>query len=463
MKKNMEEKLPQIVEDRLQEAYEQIRKKEIKQMKNRKRTYHNWMSAAAVLILIIAVPSVVYAAVVYFQKTAHRNADELTYEFTLNYELVPGEYQVTSSYIPEGLKDAGDGKYLSTDNSDKGWITVMPVYTTAELEKINGELTVTDIENIEHTMLSGMDADVITFQEAQKYQSPTYLFLFNENDGYVLHIIADCTIDQKELLKFADSLTVTRVGDGHYETEEEKALREQAEKNADLAALESQKNWDALVKLGIPEDKIFQIGEELYNRDNAYSYTVTDYEFLNSIAGFDEEDFFDYSRFDGWLNADKTLRPYTRIHYGKGGQLLEETQTEQEVLRVNIKVHCYTGCSVPVNFTLAYVAKNQDNAYTWAEDYYTPVPEENYFLQIDDSAVYFDKAVNTSPAIRSSFFFREMQSGEELEYTLLFVIDKDRKNDFLLYPTGSNNSIWQTESETAKEIRAELDGYIRLQ
>ena len=56
-----------------------------------------------------------------------------------------------------------------------------------------------------------------------------------------------------------------------------------------------------------------------------------------------------------------------------------------------------------------------------------------------------------------------MQSGEELEYTLLFVIDKDRKNDFLLYPTGSNNSIWQTESETAKEIRAELDGYIRLQ
>ena len=71
-----------------QEAYEQIRKREIKQMKNRKRTYHNWMSAAAVLILIIAVPSVVYAAVVYFQKTAHRNADELTYEFTLNYGLV---------------------------------------------------------------------------------------------------------------------------------------------------------------------------------------------------------------------------------------------------------------------------------------------------------------------------------------------------------------------------------------
>lgn len=463
MKKNMEEKLPQIVEDRLQEAYEQIRKGEIKQMKKKKRTYHNWMSAAAVLILIITIPSVVYAAVVYFQKTEHRNADELTYQFTLNYELVPGEYQVTPSYIPEGLKDTGDGKYLSADNSDNGWITVMPVYTTAELEKIDGELTVTDIEKIEHTILSGMDADVITFQEAQKYQSPTYLFLFNENDGYVLHIIADCTIDQKELLKFADSLTVTRVGDGHYETEEEKALREQAEGNTDLAALESQKNWDALIELGIPEDKIFQIGEELYNRDNAYSYTVTDYEYLNNIEEFDERDFFDYTRFDGWLNTDKTLHPYTRMHYDKNGRLLEETQAEQEFLCVNIKVRCYTGCDVPTSFTLEYVTKKQNNTYTWAEDVYTPVPEENYFLQIDNSAVYFNKAVNTSPAARNDFFFREMQSGEELEYTLLFVIDKDRKNDFLLYPTGGNNSIWQTESETAKEIREELDGYIRLQ
>ena len=34
MRKNREEMLPQIVEDRLQEAYKQIREGEIKQMKN---------------------------------------------------------------------------------------------------------------------------------------------------------------------------------------------------------------------------------------------------------------------------------------------------------------------------------------------------------------------------------------------------------------------------------------------
>lgn len=463
MKKNIEEKLPQIVEDRLQETYEKIRKGEIKQMKKRKRTYRNWMSAAAVLILIIAIPSVVYAAVVYFQKTEHQNADELTYEFTLNYELVPGKYQVTPSYLPEGFKDEGYGKYRAEDDS---WITIMPVYTMAELEKINGQITISDIEKIEHTTLSSMDADIITFHDAIKYQSPTYLFLFNEKDGYVLHIAANCMLDRKELLKFADSLTVTRIGDEHYESEEEKALREQTEKNADLAALEGQKNWDALRELGIPEDKVFQTGEELYCMDNAYSYTVTDYEFLDSIEGFEEKDFFDYTRFDGWLNADKTLRPYTRMHYGEDGQLLEEVQTEQEFLRVNIKVHCYTAeqpLDIPMDFTLEYVTRNQHDAYTWTEDFYMAVPEENYYLQMDDSAVYFDKAVNTSTATRNHFFYREMQGGEELEYTLLFVIDKDRENDFLLYPTGRNYSIWQTETETVKEIRDELDGYIRLQ
>ena len=82
MKKNREEMIPQVVEDRLQAAYEQIRKGEIKQVKGRKgeirqmkrgnRTYKNWIGAAAVLVLVILIPSAVYAAVTYFQKIEHR-------------------------------------------------------------------------------------------------------------------------------------------------------------------------------------------------------------------------------------------------------------------------------------------------------------------------------------------------------------------------------------------------------
>ena len=55
-----------------------------------------------------------------------------------------------------------------------------------------------------------------------------------------------------------------------------------------------------------------------------------------------------------------------------------------------------------------------------------------------------------------------MKAGEELEYTLLFVVDKDREQDFLLYPRCANNDLWQTESMTAGEIRDSLEGYLQL-
>jgi len=478
MKKNMEEGLPQIVEDRLQEAYEQIRRGEIRQMKIRTDPQEafagktrkdgkmkRWMSVAAALALVIVIPSAVYAAMAYFQKTERLEENSLTYEFTLNYDLVPGEYQVKAGYIPEGFQDDddGDGKY---DGENGAWITVMPIYTTAEIEKINNEITVSDIDRVEHTRLSGMEADVFTSRDAEKNRSNTNIFLFNKEEGYVLGIVAGYMVDEKELLKFADSLSVERIGDGQYETEEEKSLRLQEEEDAALAAMEGQKRWDALLELGIPEEKIRTVGEELKMErlNQSYGFTVTDYEFLDSMEGFAAENFFDFARFDGWLNADMTLRPYTRRHLDENYEIMEEEKTEQEFLRVSLKVHCYddTDPDIPLGFTLQYVEKNADGTVTWAKDSYDAVPEEDYCLQMDNSAVYFDKASNTEGEGRSHFFWREMQAGEDLEYTLLFVVDKGREDDFLLYPTGGNSGLWQTESMTVQEIRDGLEGYIDL-
>lgn len=486
-----DEILPQIVEDRLQEAYGQIRRGEVKQMKGQQDPYmadsyaelsdrenravqrkkkkkrvggRSWMSAAAVLALVIFIPSAVYAAVAYFQKSEHREGDALTYEFALNYELTPGEYQVKADYIPEGFADDedGDGKYYAEDGD--GWITIMPIYTTAEIERINGEITMSDIDQVEHMELSGMDADVITFRDAERNLSNTDIFLFNEEEGYVLQVVAGYHVDRKELLKFADALHVERTGDGRFETEEEKALREQQKQDEQAAMQEGEKVWDTLMRLGIPEEKMIPVGGELFNYDGSCSYTVTDYEFLSSIEGFAEGDFFDYTRFDGWLNPDKTLRPYTRRHLDENGEVTEEEKAEQEILRVTVKAHCYNDedPDIPMSFALQYVTETEGGAFTWAEDTYDAVPSEEYELQMDNSAVYFDGAVNVNGAERNHFFYREMKAGEDLEYTLLFVVDKDREDDFLLYPEGSNYDLWQTESMTAEEIRNSLQGYIRL-
>lgn len=487
-----DERLPQIVEDRLQEVYGQIRRGEIKQMKGRKDSYTadsyaelsdrgnetaqrrkkkrggagKWMSAAAVLALVILIPSAVYAAVVYFQKTDHLEKDALTYEFALNYELTPGEYQVKADYIPKGFADDedGDGKYYGENEE---WITIMPIYTTAELDRIDSEITLNGIEKVDHTELSGMAADVITLQDAKRNQSNTHIFLFNEEEGYVLQIVAGYTTDRKELLKFSDSLSVTRIGDGQYETEDERALREKEEADAERTALEGEKRWDALMELGIPEEKIFAEGEELKVEgfDQSVGFTVTGHEFLDSLEGFDRGYFFDYSIFDGWVKEDGTLRPYSRQHLDKGGALIEEEKAEQEFLRVDLKVHCYddTDPDIPLGFMLQYVAETKDGGLTWAEDFYEPIPAENYWLRMDDRAVYFDKAVHVDGGERNHFFFRDMKAGEELEYTLLFVVDQDRKEDFLLWPEIANNDLWQTESMTAGDIRNGLEGYLRLQ
>ncbi len=464
MNRKMDERLPQVVEDRLQEAYEAIRKGEIKQMKSMvkyKNRHRRWVSVAAALIILVSVPSVVFAAVTYFQKSEHRREDQITYEFVLNYELVPGEYQITAGYLPDGMQDRGDGKYRGENNA---WITVMPIYTMAELEKANGEIVVNDIDQVEHTVINGMAADVITFKEAEKQQADTHLFLFNETEGYVLNIIAGHDVDREELIQFADNLNVERTGDGSYETAEEKAQREKAEDDAAQLAAEGAMNQDALIQLGIPQEKVYAVGEELRTYQGAYGYTVTGYEFLDSIEGYAQENFFDYTRFDGWLNEDKTLRPYTRQHYSNG-TLLSEEKTEQKILSVDVDVHCYEqqAGEVPLDFNLEYVDQKPDGVYTWKKDYYSPVPAENYYLQMDDSAVYIDKAVHTQGEDRKDFFFHDMKSGETLSYTLLFVIDADRTDDFLLYPSGSNYSLWQYESTTAKEIREQLEGYIQLQ
>lgn len=465
MNTDREERLPQVVENRLQEAYDIIRKEERKQMKRRKNSNRRWIGAAAAVVLAIAVPSGVYAAVSYFQKNVQEEADSLTYEFALNYDLVPGEYQVTADYLPEGMTDDGSGQYRSP--KDDRWITVMPIYTMAELERINGQIVVEHIDQVEHTQINGMAADVITFQEAEKYRTATWLFLFNEHAGYVLDIRADYSVPREELLKFAEALQIERTGDASYETEEDKELREKEAAAAREAQADASGRWADLMRQGIPQEKIHPLGEELRLQDGSFGYRITDYAFLDSIQGFDKDNFFDYARFDGWLNPDQTLRPYTRQHYDKDNQLLAEEKTEQSILRVDVEVCCYdeqaAASDASLSFDLTYIEKNPDGSCTWAEDSYDAVPAEQYYLQMDNSAVYFDTATHTQGEDRKAFFYRHVAKGETLKYTLLFVVDQDRRDDFLLAPTGYNNSLWQCESMTVQEIRDSLDGYVQLQ
>ena len=467
---DMEEEIPQIVEKKLQDSYEMIRSGEIKQIQKQnntgehKRSYGRMAGMAAALALIVAVPSVTFAAITYFQKSVRQTEDSIVYEFKLNYDLTPGEYEVLPQYLPEGMTlDANSyNKYKMGDK----WISLLPVTTMKTIERMEGQISAYDVENVEHMVLSGMPADVITFREAEKYQKATYIILFNEKDGYLVEILADYGIPHEEVLKFADNLRVEKTGDGNYMTDNEKLKQKQD----DIISQKAKERMQELFAAGIPNNKIFKKGEELISSNKAYEgdgasygYTVTDYEFLDSISGFSKEYFFDYGIFNGRLNADNTLKPYTRQEYSADGQLSGEKQTEQKILKVNIKVRNYSKKAeyILLNFNLQYVEKTPGGAYTWSQKQYSPVPAENYMLQLDESAIYCDKAVNIKDN-HAEFFFRQMEPGEELEYTLLFVVDADRVNDFMMAPEDCNNSWTNTQALTASEILEGLEGYISL-
>lgn len=91
-------------------------------------------------------------------------------------------------------------------------------------------------------------------------------------EGYVLNIIAGYGIDREELIKFADNLKVERIGDGNYETAKDKVQREQEENDAEALAAEGAINQDALMELGIPQEKVYSVGEELRTYQGAYGY-----------------------------------------------------------------------------------------------------------------------------------------------------------------------------------------------
>ena len=149
----------------------------------------------------------------------------------------------------------------------------------------------------------------------------------------------------------------------------------------------------------------------------------------------------------------------------KEGQLVEESLTEQQILKVDLQVRYYGDDEkndTELDLQLIDVEARSDGSYTWSMDDYVAVPEEHYELQMDQSSVYFDKAVYTDQKVRQHFFYRDLAKGEDLSYTLLFVVDKDRKGSLFLSPWNGNYSVNQTESESVQQILSQLDGYIYL-
>lgn len=471
--------LSEIVEEKIQNAYSQIYAEDMdSQQDSSNKVFYVYrskrkmvMTAVALGVAILGLTITGIAASVYFTKQADYTEETVDYKFSIDYELIPGEYEVQLDYIPEGYVDAENGKTSYTNpKEDDMYFTVLPIINTVELDNRSSELQAMEVENVEHMVLSGMETDIITYQEKDKYERPTTIYMFNPQEGYVVWIYGSYRMPVEELKKIADHLTVTRIGDSEerYLTEEEKEELNQKEQ------LERQKEKELLEK-GVQEEQIVPLGESFCYPTVGYNgtreedlaawpelltFTIQDVEVFEQLKDFDENTIFQYEEcLLPWLNEDGSLKPYTRQLYAQDGMLLKEEKAEQIFMKVKVKMKyednpMFEGVwkedfpNVSLDARLVRLGEKKDGRYEYVQDYYMSVPEEHHNLPTDYyySAIGFNKPEYSATDHR--FFWRTIEDGEELEYELLFVIDKDivEENVVLEFDSSGNSGTIYSDS-----------------
>lgn len=474
--------ISELVEERLQETYRQIagrqmceqsekREKEGNRQMNGNRkyvVYKRGVAVAAITVALVTSSVGVLAATGFFQKEIIQEGDSLTYEFAIDYDLQPGVYEVTPNYLPEGYVEFEENKYYDAtavdDENMENSISILPVYNTEELDRIGKTIAVSDVDSVEKTTLSGMEANVVTYKSNPTFEGNQNIFLFNSTEGYVIRIYGGAKCSTEELKKVADNLTVTRTGDADFETEEERTARQQEELNQEKEDQLMADTMDQAVEAGIPEEKLLAVGEETEEwklwLGMGMGYTVTGYEYFDSIADYEKEGFWDYEDLAEWLNEDGTLKPYERLCLDEQEEIIAQETVESEFLRVDVTAHRYDAQwpdnSMALYAHLVDVAEREDGSLTWNQNQYEAAAGQDYELQMDQMPIYISQPENVDGEERNQFFYRDMEVGDEITYSLIFVVDKDREGSQVLeFPLADELQ----NATTLEELYDSMVGY----
>ena len=324
IKKVMEEavEIPEIVEQKIQQAYEKIGEEII--CKKYQKQYRQWTTAAVIAILAMTVSIGVYAVNHYYTKTVKEEGNKLSYEFQMNYDATPYDIEVRADYIPKGYELKTEGPYEGKIHSDETGkeITVMQ-FNAANLEEMETR-EFSNVIRVETTEIQNMEAHVVTYKHIGKTLQD--ILLFNEADGYCIDIWSNAEeLRGVELKKVAENLQIKKLDTQiAYKTAQEK-LREEKWKEA-----EERRRGKS-----IPKELIRDIGVEMKdpNFENLGSledirYTVEEVQILDAISfeefpkeNFDTETIEWMDTFEEevkpWLNEDGTLKEHARYLTGE--------------------------------------------------------------------------------------------------------------------------------------------------
>ena len=437
-------KVPKDVWEKYNDALKAVAKQEMQT--NSWPVYKRWMPVAATFALMIATTVGVLAATGFFNKETVIGGNTTTYKFDIDYELTPGVFEVEPGYLPEGYEDNGEGfgKYSA---GDKKWISAV-VNDTTGLAWQGNELEI-PAQFVEKTTIANMEADILIIERADIKQN--FICLFNPIEGYVAEVYGGEGTSLEDLKKFAEKMKVVRVADGEKMTADEQAdidklISEDKKRMSEmLAKIETDQ------KRGLTDEELLDIGEESFtgtlygdgSRTKDVGYTITSVEYIDNIEGYDENNFRDYETIRPWLNEDGSLKPYLRTEYevATDGDIVEEKMVEQKLMKVMMKVKRYqesfdsggNGEATEFDGGLIPLQKRTDGTYTWNDKTaYSPAEGQEYQMS---QVIYFDKTENHK-ADDYSFFLRNLEVGEEVECTLIYIVDEDLKETIAIKAPG---------------------------
>ena len=381
------------------------------------------IALAAAMILLCGLG--VAAAVGHFTKQVEETGSTASYTFEVNYELKPVEVTAVPEYLPEDMTVADGGKYGSGKEDGRD-ITIWAM-NMADIDYYCQTMDFTGVEKVEKTTIQGMEAHLITYQDAEKNRKSKDIYMFNPEDGYVLWVWGDYAVSMEELEKVAESLTitVTENPDLAYMTEEEKAEEAQLEK-------EAQEAWEAAVNRGVAPEDITAVGETLDVSDFiGASYTVEEaafYASLYEVPGFNPDGVCDREGLEAWLNEDGTHKPYLRYTLDENAQIVEEKEMGVKFLAVTAtvrqeKAYDEWDNGTPFDAVLIRLEENENGRLVQASDRYAAVPSEDYSLQRDGSCFYLNQTADTMND--PQYFWRHMEAGDSQTYTMVFAVDED--------------------------------------
>lgn len=420
-------------EEKIQDAYEKIRR-QCAQKNGKKVHYYGRRStrrlavASLAAVMLLGTGIVAAAAMGYFTKQATEESGVLSYEFQINYEMQPVSVQAEPEYLPEGLEMGEPGKYYSKEEEGKS-ISIIPV-TMLNLEQMKSQMNFRFVDQVEHTTILDMEADLLTSRDDQKYQRGKSILLFNPTEGYVVWLWGDYGVSMEELKKVAEGLKIQVLEDPDlsYASEDMEILQ-------DKEAADGGEDFTQILAAGIKADQIITLGEELdcvYSGAKFRIEAMKVFDSIYEVPGYTEEGLYDKAELTPWIHEDGTHKPYLRACFdSQTGEVLQEETVNAKFMAVKIHVNRYGEADedpeVPLDAQLVSMTKpGTDGAYHWLDTFYDPVPSENYGLQMDDRCFYLSTPGHLEGEERlHSFFYRPMDKGEELTYIIIFAVDED--------------------------------------